>query len=363
MDCLPLTPRRLLKHFCTLALTFWVAAALAQTSGHPAAQRIELGASGQRYPFVIYSNRPWSGDMRQVESAVFVFHGVARNGDAYYDAAHQLLAASGPANGATLLIAPNFFSRADAQRFPVAGLPLWEGERGWNGGWDAANWSRPLSAFEPIDDLLAALLDHHRFPALQSIVVAGHSGGGQIVHRYAVLNRMDERVRAAGKSLRYVIANPSSYMYFSPERPAPDGGFAAPDAATCPGYDIYRYGVSGLVRYAQGASGPSLFGRYAGRDVVYLLGTADNDPNHRVLDRSCMARTQGAHRLERGRHYIRYEQRQAGNTVPLNRQAWEVIGVGHDQARMFGSRCGARLLLALPEDRNPGGANCRPGSP
>ena len=25
MDCLPLTPRRLLKHFCTLALTLWVA--------------------------------------------------------------------------------------------------------------------------------------------------------------------------------------------------------------------------------------------------------------------------------------------------------------------------------------------------
>lgn len=357
MPCPPSTLLRLLNHLGALALALWMAApAPAQSADHPAVQRIELGAEGQRYPFVIYSNRAWAGDMGAVESAVLVFHGVARNGNDYYDAAQQLLNASEPAGATTLLIAPNFFSRADARRFPVAGLPLWEGDRGWNGGWDAANWPRPLSSFEPIDDLLSALLDRIRFPALKSIVLAGHSGGGQIVHRYAVLNRMDDRVRAAGKSLRYLIANPSSYLYFSPDRPAPD-------ATACPDYNTYRYGINGLVRYAQGSSGADLFSRYAGRDVVYLLGTADNDPNHRVLDKSCMARTQGAFRLERGQHYIRHEQQLAGTTTPLNRQAWEVIDVGHDHARMFGSRCGARLLFGRPGERNAGGAHCRPVGP
>ena len=40
----------------------------------------------------------------------------------------------------------------------------------------------------------------------------------------------------------------------------------------------------------------------------------------------------------------------------LKRQAYQVIGVDHDQARMFGSKCGARLLFGLAEENN---AACR----
>lgn len=322
-------------------------------------QRIELGAQGQRYPFAIYSNKPWAGDLRSIKSAVLVFHGIGRNGDAYYAAAEKLLVASGASANDVLLIAPNFFAKQDMKTHTLDGMPLWS-RTGWTGGSDAVNWPWPLSAFQPIDDLLAAFLDQARFPQLDRIVVAGHSGGGQIVQRYAALNNIDERVRASDKRLSYIIANPSSYFYFTNERPA-GSGFAPYDTAVCPDYNHYRYGVENMVRYAANIDGPALFKRYAARDITYLLGTADNDPEHRALDKTCGARAGGAHRLERGRNYIRYERYLAGSTVKLNRRAYEVVDVDHDQARMFGSRCGAALLFGMAETKNSGGAACREG--
>lgn len=323
-------------------------------------QRIELGVAPQRYPFAIYGNRPWAADMRGVTSAVVIFHGLGRNARGYYSAAEKLLQAAGSGAGETLLIAPRYFATADAPAQPIDSLPQWRGSR-WNRGEDAVNWPWPLSSFQPIDDLLAAFLDASRFPGLQRIVVAGHSAGGQLVHRYAVLNRVDEKLRAAGKRLGYVIANPSSYLYFSAERPsAADANRWAPyDTAICPAYNRYRYGMESLVRYAGQLDGAALFKRYAARDVTYLLGTADNDPAHPQLDQSCGARAQGSDRLERGRNYIRYERHLAGADTTLNRRRFEVIGVGHTQARMFGSQCGAASLFGAAAQTNASAAACR----
>lgn len=330
-------------------------------AGAPQWQRIEFGAAGARYPFAIYSNRSWHGDLTRVSAAVLVFHGASRNGDDYYAAAEKLLRASGRSDEEVLLIAPNFFAKADAKKHALDGMPLWEGNQGWNGGWDAANWPQPLSSFQPIDDMLAGLLNPQRFPQLQRITIAGHSGGGQIVHRYAVLNHMDEKVRAAGKRINYIIANPSSYLYFTGERPVGDGkGFAPFDGQSCLQFDDYRYGLRQMVRYAgNNVDGDALFKRYAGRDVTYLLGAADIDPNHRSLDKSCMAMANGAFRLERGRNYLRYENHLAKSAMTLNRHAYEVIDVDHNQAHMFGSKCGARLLFGLAEQANTTGAACR----
>jgi pimeloyl-ACP methyl ester carboxylesterase len=207
-------------------------------------------------------------------------------------------------------------------------------------------------------------MDRTRFPQLARIVLAGHSAGGQIVHRYAVLNGIDQALRAAGIGMSYIISSPSSYLYFTKERPtgAADGRFAPYDAAACPGYNLYRYGVENLgrlARYAGNLGSAGLFRRYAARDVTYLLGTADNDPDHPQLDQNCGARAQGSNRLERGRNYIRYERRLAGSDIKLVRRTFEVIGVGHTQSRMFGSKCAAALLFGVAGRTNIGGADCR----
>ena len=99
--------------------------------------------------------------------------------------------------------------------------------------------------------------------------------------------------------------------------------------------------------------------RYAQRDVTYLLGTEDKDPDHRLLDKSCGAEAQGGNRLKRGLAYLRYEHHMSDNQYKLKRRAYEVIGVGHSYEEMFASKCAASVIFGVPEDKNQSGAACR----
>ena len=87
-----------------------------------------------------------------------------------------------------------------------------------------------------VDALLAQLADRSLFPNLKTVVLAGHGGGGQVVQRYAVVGKAVAALSSAGIHLRYVIANPASYLYFSDERPAP---FRSAD---CPDFNHWKYG-------------------------------------------------------------------------------------------------------------------------
>ena len=71
------------------------------------------------------------------------------------------------------------------------------------------------------------------------------------------------------------------------------------------------------------------------RDITYLLGQQDTDPNHPALDKSCAAETQGAYRLIRGHNYFDYLVRR--HPQGLLQRLVEVPGVGHDGDRMFTS--------------------------
>ena len=105
--------------------------------------------------------------------------------------------------------------------------------------------------------------------------------------------------------------------------------------------------------------------RYAARDVTYLLGGADNNPEHRLLDKTCGAEAQGSTRLARGTAYLQYEFLLAsrGKPVTLHRAGYEVRGVGHDGKNMFGSECGAQVLLGEGARGTDRAAPCEPIKP
>lgn len=332
------------------------AAPAAEQPQGPAWQRVHLGSGADGYDFPVYANHPIDGDLKGIREVVFVQHGLQRNGNDYYAAGAELLKNSGRNPDEVLLIAPNFPGTPDTGK-GFDGMPVWSVD-GWIGGFNATNAPYTgLSSLQVLDDLIAYVTDPARAPNVKRVTVAGHSGGGQIVQRYAVLNNVDEGIRKRGIDLRYVVANPSSYLYFTPERPR-GKGFARYDASVCPDYDHYKYGMVDMVPYAAGKSGRMLFNRYAQRRVTYLVGTNDNDPNHRVLDKACGAEAEGPTRLDRARNYWRYERHLAGRKR-VNHQAHEVVGVGHDQARMFGSRCGAQAVFGMPSSANATGAACR----
>ena len=309
-------------------------------------QRLDVSTAAGHGALVLYASRSLSDGVVQqdVERAVLVFHGRLRDADVYWESAQKALRAVPAQAPRTLLVVPQFLAERDVSAFALPSETLRWSLEGWEGG-EAATGPAPISSFEAIDAVLAVLADRHRFPHLSEVVVAGHSGGGQVVQRYAVVGQGEARLAAVGVKVRYVVANPSSYLYFSADRPRDDGRFAPADIAQCANVDQWKYGWNDAPPYARQLSPRAYEDRYVKRDVVYLLGALDTDPQHPALDKTCAGEAQGAYRLMRGHSYVAYlRQRHPDLKQPLH----EVPDVGHDGDRMLGSACGLAALFDDP---------------
>jgi pimeloyl-ACP methyl ester carboxylesterase len=301
-------------------------------------QRITVATAAGQGVLPLYVSRDWNRPLPDVTRAVLVIHGRLRNADVYWRSAEAAAAAAGPAASTTVMIVPQFLADIDIPARNLSPDTLHWSLDGWMGG-EPAHGPAALSSFDALDAIVARLSDKTRFPNLKEIVVAGHSGGAQVVQRYAVLNR----AAPAGVALRYVVANPSSYAYFDTLRPAVEGGFAPFPAVECPGFNDWKYGLQDLPPYPAGVAAGGLETRYVARRVTYLLGQADTNPNHPALDKTCMAEAQGPYRLARGRAYVAYLR--GRHPQGLNQTLVEVPGVGHDGDAMLTSAGGLAALF------------------
>jgi hypothetical protein len=175
-------------------------------------------------------------------------------------------------------------------------------------------------------------------PDLATVVVAGHSAGGQLVLRYAIVGRGEAALLARNVHVRYVVANPSSYLYFSDDRPE------KVDVTACPRFDRWKYGLADAPAYVRDTAGVEE--RFARRDVVYLLGTADVNPDQADLDKSCGGEAEGPNRLARGTAYFAYLK--ARHPDGFKQRLALVPDVAHQGSRMFNSACGLTALFDRP---------------
>ncbi|KAB0492634.1 alpha/beta fold hydrolase [Pseudomonas vancouverensis] len=271
----------------------------------------------------------------KIERVLIIIHGRLRNAQTYLRSAEQAAELAGQSQ-TTLVIAPQFLNEDDVAIHPVADTVLrWQGNDWMAGGESTAPFH--LSAYQALDEIIARLGDRQQFPDVKQIVIAGHSGGAQVVQRYAMLGHDQPALQAAGVPVRYVIANPSSYAYFDERRPV------AFSHATCPNFNRWKYGLTDLPAYAEGQTPAQLQENYLKRDIVYLLGQQDIDPNHPALDKSCEAEAQGPYRLARGHNYFDYLKRLA--PAGLSQQLVEVPGVGHNGDGMLTSPEGQKALF------------------
>lgn len=163
----------------------------------------------------------------------------------------------------------------------------------------------------------------------------GHSAGGQIVHRMMMF-APHARVRTG------VAANSGWYTTPSPDAPFP-------------------YGLGGLP-LASGQLETSFQ-----RDLVLLLGELDNETESRGhLRETEEAMAQGAHRLERGRHFHAIARAASARLgVPLRWRLQVVPGVGHAYREM--SAAAAVYLYGRPEGgalaESQTGPGAAPGCP
>ena len=132
------------------------------------------------------ASRPLTEAAPDVTRVVIVLHGSKRDARAYAKATARAAKLSGAAAAHSMWIVPHFLNTVDTDAHGVAPEVLrWKGS-GWLQGKEAVG-PAPLSSFEVLDVILTLLADESRYPALRQVVIAGHSAGGQVVQRYAVV--------------------------------------------------------------------------------------------------------------------------------------------------------------------------------
>jgi hypothetical protein len=233
-----------------------------------------------------------------VSRVVVVIHGDERNADDYYG--YALVAAQSEQRlDDTLVLAPSFPAAADG---PSPGEHFWS-SNGWKVG-DRSRDAGRVSSFTVMNELLAEICgrDAHLFPNLRTLVLAGHSAGGQFVGRYAAGGA---GCASPAVEVRYLVMNPSSYLYVDGRRRSADGAAFVLPLAGCDDYDDYKYGLRDLNAYMRSVGPVEIRRRLFTRHTWFLGGSADTakDPN---LDTKCAAQLQGPNRLARFANYRDY---------------------------------------------------------
>ncbi|HYS65059.1 MAG TPA: alpha/beta hydrolase [Paraburkholderia sp.] len=292
--------------------------------------------------FPLYLSKDWNVAQPQVTRAVIVIHGKLRNADVYFRTAQHARDAAHADPDATLLIAPQFLATLDTRvHDEPADLLRWTGDA-WMGG-EAARAPLPVGSYEVLDAIVTRLADRKLFPNLRHVVFAGHSGGGQVVQRYAVAARNIAVLTAEGIDVRYVVASPSTYAYFDAQRPNAQGIAAPFDTARCPDFNQWKYGMDNRPPYLDDRSPAQLEATYAARRIDYLVGGEDDDPQQNALDKTCAAEAQGPQRVARAEAYYRYMQSRHPDGI---RQRFHIVpGVGHNGARMLTSVCALAAMF------------------
>ncbi len=316
----------------------------------------------QNFPFSYFSNLPLDRPHSSIKQAIVVIHGSDRNADTYFEVMDDLTRQE-QVDQTTVVIAPHFKLATDPL---VANEYTWTDES-WLRGGPSENHA-PISSFEIIDSMIHSLVKSGFFPALQKIVIVGHSAGGQFTQRYALGTLLDQQLPQI--RFRFIPTNPGSFVYLSPNRPIFKNGvppsegqpvpFGVPAHPLC-AYNDYKYGLDHLVPYFFGPSSlranlnvlrHELILRYLQRDVTYLSGDQDHDTVE--LDDSCPALLQGPTRHTRAEYFFADLSAEFKNHL---HQFVSVPGIGHTEAGMFRSPEGRAVLFkdffSNENDRTP----------
>jgi hypothetical protein len=353
---------------------------------------------------------------REVKRLIFVLHGVV--GDTSEDfakvtaapalaqlrnvvKAFEIAQKSNPELKAEeiAIIAPNFQRTDEWQPWTDEDKRLWTWSRStWNSGFRSqlvenavgTVKAESVSSFDVFDEFLRAALV--KFPALEKIVVIGHSTGGQAVHRYALLGvGVHERLVSEGIEIRYVSGNPGAYAFPLIRRKLPPGKSNVPPGVGsgdtldwqwgvpkgCEGWDEWGYGLEKLheneraVRAAtyaidtylrpvdrklarQGsrevgspkwnqAARQALILQYASREIWHMQASGDHEGTYGA---DCKSTLQGRSRFERFSNFQSAWQQLLGVQAPeLHFVAVDGLSNQHNSKALYTSQAGIHVLF------------------
>lgn len=313
--------------------------------------------SESQYKITYFSPSDLSFTNNNIKRLVVVLHGNSRTAEQRQNA---IIQAANTENKylETLIIAPHFIGNQELVANNLDNYHLyWSGITWMDGNKSSSSGAYPrdesYSSFEVMDDIISQIVYGGKFPNLTQIVLTGYSGGGQFINRYAPSNKIQEGMESEFNiEFKYLIASPSSYLYFNEERRV-DGTldqFEIPNASNCGTYDNYKYGMKQLNQYMKYFHVDTLINRYKRRSISYGVGSRDNNPNSSSMDDSCEAMFQGEHRVERARIYNNYLRHYFGD-LSDNHELFIAIGVAHANSFEFYNKGNIRPLI-FPEIKN-----------
>ena len=243
-----------------------------------------------------------------------------------------------------MVLAPSFRKVTDARK---------EGELYWGRRW-YTKWkygyisedSDKISSFEVIDLLIKNISLSGYFPNLKTIVVTGHSAGGQFTQRYAVGTEIRSKIT---QDIQFVPSNPSSYMYLDESRyHFKTGNFElAATPTNCTDYNHYIYGPKNRAAYLKKFTVEELRNNFKKNNVIYLM--SEEDKGIDSLDRSCGAMSQGKNRFERAKNFFYYVKKKITYD---GHHFLSIPEVGHDHIKVYESQEAATIIFGLKGEEN-----------
>lgn len=317
-----------------------------------APKKFSFTQDGNDISIPYYATHSLSEIDENISKIIIVVHGTNRNADDYFDNMTSALNQRPELIEHTLIIAPQFLRIDDVQTFNVdESIAYWSSD-GWKVGSNSKNESHNprdfrIPSYEVLDSMISIL--PLQFPNAKQLVFTGHSAGGQLTNRYTASNPIFDLICSEyGISTKSIVANPGSYVYLSPMRRIGESltDFGVPTG--CSDYNEYSYGLDGLYTYHSRAGAEQMKDWYRQREVIYLVGEADNDPNASTLPRSCRAMLQGSHRLERSLIYYNHIIETFSEDLTNLHKLIKVPGVGHNNFDMYHSESGLKELFDKP---------------
>jgi hypothetical protein len=279
-----------------------------------------------------YRNFPFNTPNSEVTKAIIVIHGHDRKPHLSFNSMIQAAKAV-DAESDSVIVVPHFKTRDDK---PASAHLYWT-SAGWKQGNLSVSYPR-TSSYTVIDKIVAILNKDGRLPNLREIVIVGHSAGGQFVNRYAAVGKAENSFK--GFSFRYIISNPSTYMYLNNYRPSRTEWYIP--STSCK-YNSYKNGLEHIRSwsYMKSLSDSTVVQQYTNRNVIYLMGERDTSTDAPDLEKDCGANLQGSQRYKRAQNFYKFMQK----FFPTNRHLFfSIPGVGHSQYYVYNSPQGIETI-------------------
>lgn len=347
-----------MKKRAVLIFCFLLLVSLSQAAISIAEKRYPIRWDGRILNFPYASSHDLSAVHEKAERLIFSIHSSSYNAVDYYDNSVSVLKGAGANPEKHLIVAPHFLSASIVQEQispePPPDLLYWKVRPFWGSSQGTYNSQDVrISSFDVIDQMLTDAVAGGNFPNLKTIVILGHSAGGQMVNRYAAGNEFEFTVaRPKGIEVRYLVMAPSSYVYFTPERftTGSNPPFAVP-ANPPEGFNHWGYGLENLYSYHRrhGITPERIKEQYPLRTIWYLIGEHDTNPDDGSLAKGPAAMLEGRHRLHRGRIYMDYLEHVFGSQIRNNQRFFMVRNVGHSGRRLMTSPAGMEFILGRRE--------------